>query len=104
MSHNILELTTLSDTIYSKRIYESPSTYQVGYELVVPIEKVNEMVTKPQGSKIYILNYSHVTINGEEHPLESIEAYKINKCKCHIGKVKLLFKCELKEVTNNDGF
>ena len=102
MSHKILDLITLSDTIYSKRIWESPSTYQVGYELVIPIEKANEMVTKPQGSKIYILNYSHVSINGEEHPLESIEGR-------HIGRntrlmVKLLFKCEYKEVTHNDGF
>ena len=101
MSHKILDLTTLSDTIYSKRIWESPSIYQVGYELVVPIEKANEMVTKPKGSKIYIINYSHVSINGEEYLLESIEGQ-------HIGRnnkqmVKLLFKCEYKVVTHNDG-
>ena len=54
MSYNVLELTTLSDTIYSKRIWESPSTYQVGYELVTTVEKAKEMVTKPQDSKIYI--------------------------------------------------
>lgn len=99
MPHNILELTTLSDTIYSKRIWVDPSTYQVVYELVTTVEKANEMVTKPKKSKIYIINYSHVSINGEEHPLESIEGQ-------HLGRhnkqmVKLLFKCEYKEVTHD---
>ena len=99
MLHNILELTTLSDTIYSKRIWEDPSTYQVGYELVTTVEKANELVTKPQDSKIYMLKYSHISINGEEHPLYSIEGN-------HLGRhnkqmVKLLFKCEHKEVSHN---
>ena len=99
MPHNILELTTLSDTIYSKRIWEDPSRYQVGYELVTTVEKANELVTKPQDSKIYMLKYSHISINGEEHPLYSIEGN-------HLGRhnkqmVKLLFKCEHKEVSHN---
>jgi len=101
MSYMILDLTTLSDTIYSKRIWESPLTYQLGYELVTTVEKANEVVAKHQGSKIYTLKYSHISINGEDHPLESIEGQ-------HIGRnnrrmVKLLFKCERKEVPNNDG-
>ena len=98
MSHNILELTTLSDNIQPKKIWETPSTYQVGYQLVTTVEKANEVVTNPEGSKIYILKYSHISINGEIHPLDRIEAYKINKCKCHIGKVKLVFKCEYRGV------
>ena len=102
MTHKILELTTLSDTIYSKRIWESPSIYQVGYELVVPIEKVNKMVTKPQGSKLYVLKYSHVSINGEPHRLERIEGQYIGRNNRLM--VKLLFKCEYKVVTHNDGF
>ena len=60
------------------------------------------MVTKPQGSKLYILNYSYVSINGEEHPLESIECQYIGRNNRLM--VKLLFKCERKEVTHNDGF
>ena len=54
MQKNVLELTTLTDTIYSKRIWVDPSRYQVGYELVTTAEKAKEMVTKPQDSKIYI--------------------------------------------------
>ena len=98
MPYNVLELKTLSDSIQSKKIWETPSTYQVGYQLVTTIEKANEVVTNPEGSKIYTLKYSHISINGELHPLDRIEAYKINKCKCHIGKVKLVFKCEYREV------
>ena len=51
MPHNILELTTLSDTIYSKRIWVGPSTYQVGYELVTTVEKANELITRTQGGQ-----------------------------------------------------
>lgn len=104
MPHNILELTTLSDTIYSKRIWVDPSTYQIGYELVTTVEKANDMVTKPKGSKIYMLKYSHVAINGEVHPLDRIDGNMIKQSRCHTGMVKLLFKCEYKEVTHNDGF
>ena len=99
MQKGVLELTTLTDTIYSKRIRETPSTYQIGYELITSVEKANEMVTRTQGSAIYFIKYSHVSINGEEHPLESIEGN-------HLGRhnkqmVKLLFKCEHKEVIHN---
>ena len=99
MSHNILELTTLSDTIYSKRIWEDPSRYQVGYELVTTVEKANELVTKPQDSKIYMLKYSHVAINGEVHPLERIDRYRVGRHNKQM--VKLLFKCDYKEVSHN---
>ena len=102
MTHKILDLTTLSYTIYSKRIWESSLTYQVGYELVVPIEKVKELVTKQQGSKLYtVLKYSHVSINCELHPLERIEGQYIGRNNRLM--VKLLFKCEYKVVTHNDG-
>ena len=96
MPHNILELTTLSDTIYSKRIWVGPSTYQVGYELVTTVEKVNGLITRTQGRAIYFLKYSHISINGEEHPLKSIEGNRLG-----IQMVKLIFKCEYKEVTHN---
>ena len=99
MSHNILELTTLSDTIYSKRMWEDPSRYQVGYELVTTVEKANELVTKPQDSKIYMLKYSHVAINGEVHPLERIDGYRVGRRNKQM--VKLLFKCDYKEVSHN---
>ena len=99
MPHNILELTTLSDTIYSKRIWEDPSRYQVGYELVTTVEKANKLVTKPQDSKIYMLKYSHVAINGEVHSLERIDGYRVGRYNEQI--VKLLFKCEHKEVSHN---
>ena len=99
MSHNILELTTLSDTVYSKRIWEDPSRYQVGYELVTTVEKANELVTKPQDSKIYMLKYSHVAINGETHPLERIDGYRVGRHNKQM--VKLLFKCDYKEVSHN---
>ena len=99
MPHNILELTTLSDTIYSKRIWEDPSRYQVGYELVTTVEKAKELVTKPQDSKIYMLKYSHVAINGEVHPLERIDGYRVGSYNKQM--VKLVFKCEYKEVTHN---
>ena len=99
MSHNILELTTLSDTIYSKRIWEDPSRYQVGYELVTTVEKAKELVTKPQDSKIYMLKYSHVAINGEVHPLERIDGYRVGRHNKQM--VKLLFKCDYKEVSHN---
>ena len=46
MAHKILELTTLSDTIYSKRICTDPSRYPIGYELVTTVEKDKELVTK----------------------------------------------------------
>ena len=99
MPHNILELTTLSDTIYSKRIWEDPSRYQVGYELVTTVEKAKELVTKPQDSKIYMLKYSHVAINGEVHPLERIDGYRVGRHNKQM--VKLLFKCDYKEVSRN---
>lgn len=99
MQKNVLELTTLSDAIYSIRIWESPSTYQVGYELVTTVEKAKELVTKPQNSKIYMPKYSHVAINGEVHPLERIDGYSIYRHNEQM--VKLLFKCEYKEVTHN---
>ena len=99
MQKNVLELTTLSDTIYSKRIWVDPSRYQVGYELVTTAEKAKEMVTKPQDSKIYMLKYSHVAINGEVHPLERIDGYSVGRYNEQM--VKLLFKCEYKEVTHN---
>ena len=102
MSHNILELTTLSDTIYSKRIWVDPSRYQVGYELITSVEKANELVTRTQGRAIYFLKYSHVAINGEVHPLERIDGYRVGRYNEQM--VKLLFKCEYKEVTHNDGF
>ena len=102
MSHNILELTTLSDTIYSKRIWVDPSRYQVGYELITSVEKANELVTRTQGRVIYFLKYSHVAINGEVHPLERIDGYRVGRYNEQM--VKLLFKCEYKEVTHNDGF
>ena len=99
MPHNILELTTLSDTIYSKRIWEDPSRYQVGYELVTTVEKANELVTKHQDSKIYMLKYLHVFINSEIHPLERIDGYRVGRYNEHI--VKLLFKCYYKELSHN---
>ena len=99
MPHNILELTTLSDTVYSKRIWEDPSRYQVGYELITTVEKANELVTKPQDSKIYMLKYSHVAINGETHPLERIDGYRVGRHNKQM--VKLLFKCDYKEVSHN---
>ena len=99
MSHNILELTTLSDTIYSRRIWVDPSSYQVGYELVTTVEKAKEIFTKPQDSKIYMLKYSHVGINGEPHPLERIDGHRVGRYNEQM--VKLLFKCEYKEVTHN---
>lgn len=99
MPHNILELATLSDTIYSKRIWVDPSRYQVGYELITTVEKAKEMVTKPQDSKIYMLKYSHVAINGEVHPLERIDGYSVGRHNKQM--VKLLFKCEYKEVTHD---
>ena len=104
MPHNILELTTLSDTIYSKRVWLTASTYQVVYELVTSVEKANGMVTRTQGRAraIYFIKYSHVSINGEEHPLESIEGNWLGRYNKQM--VKLLFKCECKEVTHNDGF
>ena len=46
MAHKILEPTTLSDTIYSKRICTDPSRYPIGYELVTTVEKDKELVTK----------------------------------------------------------
>jgi hypothetical protein len=99
MPHNILELTTLSDTIYSKRIWVDPSTYQVGYELVTSVEKANELVTRTQGRAIYFLKYSHISINGEAHPLKSIEGNWLGRCNKQM--IKLLFKCEYKEVIHN---
>ena len=102
MPYKVLGLTTLSDTIYSKRIWESSLTYQVGYELVTTVEKANEVVAKPQGSKIYTLKYSHISINGELHLLDRIEGQPIGRNNRLI--VKLLFKCEYKVVTHNDGF
>ena len=99
MSHNILELTTISDTIYSKRIWLDPSRYLVVYELVTTVEKANEIVTKPQDSKIYMLKYSHVAINGEVHPLERIDGYRVGRHNKQM--VKLLFKCDYKEVSYN---
>ena len=79
MPHNIMELTTLSDTIYSKRICIDPSRYQIGYELVTTVEKDKELVTKTQDSNIYSVG-------------------RHNK-----KMVKLLFKCEYKKrgVTHN---
>ena len=100
MQKDVLELTDLSDSIYSKRIWETPSTYQVGYELVTSVEKVNEMVIRAQGSPIYFLKYSHISINGEEHPLESIEANYVGRCNKKM--IKMLFKCEYKEVIFSD--
>ena len=99
MPHNILELTTLSDTIYSKRIWIDLSRYQVGYELVTTAERAKELVTKPQDSKIYMLKYSHVAINGEVHPLERIDGYSVGRYNEQM--VKLLFKCEYKEVAHD---
>nr|DAJ03186.1 MAG TPA: hypothetical protein [Caudoviricetes sp.] len=99
MQKDVLELSTLSDTIYSKRIWVTPSTYQVGYELVTSVEKANEMVTRTQGRAIYFLKYSHVSINGEEHLLESIEGNWLGRHDKQM--IKLLFKCEYKEVTHN---
>ena len=83
MSHNILKLTTLSDTIYSKRIWIDPIKYQVGYELVTTTEKAKEIV---------MLKYSHVAINGEVHPLERIDQYEV--CIYNERMVKLLFRCD----------
>ena len=79
MAHKILEPTTLSDTIYSKRICIDPSRYQIGYELVTTVEKAKELVTKTQDSNIYSVG-------------------RHNK-----KMVKLLFKCEYKKrgVTHN---
>ena len=65
------------------------------------MKKANEVVAKHQGSKICTLKYSHISINGEEHPLESIEGQRIGRNNRRM--VKLLFKCERKEVPNNDG-
>lgn len=102
MTHNVLDLSTLSDNIYSKRIWKTPSSYQVGYELVTPVEKANEMVTRTKARRpIYFIKYSHVSINGEEHPLESIEGNWLGRRSKQM--IKLLFKCEHKEVTHNDG-
>lgn len=99
MPHKILELTTLSDTIYSKRIWVDPSRYQIGYELVTTVEKAKELVTKPQDSNIYILKYSHISIKGELHRLDRIEGYRVGR---HNKKmVKLLFKCEYKKKRGN---
>ena len=102
MQKNILELTTLSDTIYSKRIWETCSTYQVGYELVTSVDKANKIVTRSQGSAIYFLKHSHISINGEEHPLKSIEAHWMGRYNKKM--IKMLFKCEYKEVAFNDRF
>ena len=77
MAHKILEPTTLSDTIYSKRICTDPSRYPIGYELVTTVEKDKELVTKTQDSNIY-----------------SVGRYNEQM-------VKLLFKCEYKEVTHD---
>ena len=99
MAHKILEPTTLSDTIYSKRICTDPSRYPIGYELVTTAERANELVTKPQDSKIYILKYSHIAINGEVHPLDRIEGHRVGRY--NEKMVKLLFKCEYKEVTHD---
>lgn len=93
MPHKVLELTTLSDTIYSKRIWVDPSRYQIGYELVTTVEKAKEVVTKPQDSKIYISKYSHISIKGEKHRLGRIEGYRVGSKQM----VKLLFKCEYKK-------
>ena len=99
MSHNISEPTTLSDTIHSKSTCVDPARYQVGYELPTNVETANEMVTKPQDSKIYMLKYSHVAINGEVHPLERIDGYRVGRHNKQM--VKLLFKCDYKEVSYN---
>ena len=46
-----------------------------------------------------MLKYSHVAINGEVHPLERIDGYRVGRYNEQM--VKLLFKCEYKEVTHN---
>lgn len=103
MNNDILELTELSQDIYFKKIWETTSTYQVGYELTIPIEKLNTLKSfkfMTKVGKIHLLRYSHISINGEIHPLEAIEG-----C-CASGRqrktITLLFKCEYKEVTHNE--
>lgn len=100
MNNDTLELTELSQDIYFKKIWETTSTYQVGYELTVPIEKLNNFDLVEKLDKIYLLKYSRISINGEIHPLEAIEG----ECVIHLQRkcAKLLFKCEHKEVTHNE--
>lgn len=100
MNNDTLELTELSQDIYFKKIWETTSTYQVGYELTVPIEKLNTFDLVEKVNKIYLLKYSRISINGEVHPLEAIEGHNSSGRQRKI--ITLLFKCEYKEVNHNE--
>ena len=100
MNNDTLELTELSQDIYFKKIWETASTYQVGYELTIPIEKLNTFNLVEKVGKIYLLKYSRISINGEIHPLEAIEGH--NASGRQRKTITLLFKCEHKEVTHNE--
>ncbi len=100
MNNDTLELTELSQDIYFKRIWETTSTYQVGYEITVPVEKLNEFNFMKRVGNIYLLKYSHISINGEVHPLEAIEGNYVSGRQKKIAK--LLFKCEYKEINHNE--
>lgn len=105
MNNDTLELTELSQDIYFKKIWETTSTYQVGYELTVPIEKLNSLNKFKFTTKIgniYMLRYSHISINGEAHPLEAIEGH--NASGRQRKTITLLFKCEHKEVNQNEKY
>ena len=100
MNNDTLELTELSQDIYFKKIWETTSTYQVGYELTIPIEKLNTFDLVEKVGKIYLLKYSRISINGEIHPLEAIEGH--NASGRQRKTITLLFKCEHKEVNHNE--
>lgn len=100
MNNDTLELTELSQDIYFKKIWETTSSYQVVYELIVPIEKLNTFDLVEKVGNIYLLKYSHISINGEIHPLEAIEGH--NSSGRQRKTITLLFKCEHKEVNRNE--
>lgn len=100
MNNDTLELTELSQDIYFKKIWETTSTYQVGYELTVPIEKLNNFDLVEKLDKIYLLKYSRISINGEIHPLEAIKGEYIGGRQRDYAK--LTFECEHKEVNHNE--
>lgn len=103
MNNDTLELTELSQDIYFKKIWETTSSYQVGYELTVPVEKLNSLNSfkfTTKVGKIYMLRYSRISINGEIHPLEAIEGWRVGRRQKKL--IKLIFKCEHKEINHNE--
>lgn len=95
-----LELTKLTDKIYFKRIWITSSIYQVGYEVTVPYEKLNDFITIDKIGNIYLLKNSHISINGERHPLEGIEGHYTTGYGRQRQLVTVVFKCEYKEANN----